>query len=152
MTGLILAFRRWRREAAGLADPTEPIDRALVDAALAADSITTPVEGTTSDRDRRSSRGLASDRPESEPESIEPRAVPNVPSIRSGRRLDRLAELEEERRYLLRSLKDLERERAAGDVDDDDYDTLKDGYTVRAAVGAAPDRERSTCPRPEGVA
>lgn len=46
---------------------------------------------------------------------------------------DRLAELEEERRFLLRSLDDLEREHAAGDVDDDDYRTLRDGYTVRAA-------------------
>lgn len=54
-------------------------------------------------------------------------------TVKSGGRLDRLAELEEERRYLLRSLKDLEREREAGDVDDDDYRTLKDGYTVRAA-------------------
>ncbi len=53
--------------------------------------------------------------------------------LRSGKRLDKLAELEEERRYLLRSLKDLEAERVAGDVDDVDYSTLKDGYTVRAA-------------------
>ncbi|MGB3733371.1 MAG: cytochrome c-type biogenesis protein CcmH [Ilumatobacter sp.] len=36
MTGLIFAFRRWRAEADGLADPTAD-DRALVDAALAAD-------------------------------------------------------------------------------------------------------------------
>jgi tetratricopeptide (TPR) repeat protein len=55
-------------------------------------------------------------------------------TTKSGARIDRLAELEEERRYLLRSLKDLEREREAGDVDDDDYHTLKDGYTVRAAA------------------
>jgi hypothetical protein len=55
-------------------------------------------------------------------------------TIRSGRELDKLAELEEERRYLLRSLKDLEREREAGDVDDEDYVTLKDGYTVRTAT------------------
>jgi tetratricopeptide (TPR) repeat protein len=54
-------------------------------------------------------------------------------TVKSGERIDRLAELEEERRYLLRSLKDLEREREAGDVDDDDYHTLQDGYTVRAA-------------------
>jgi tetratricopeptide (TPR) repeat protein len=54
-------------------------------------------------------------------------------TVKSGGRLDRLAELEEERRYLLRSLKDLEREWEAGDVDEDDYHTLKDGYTVRAA-------------------
>jgi tetratricopeptide (TPR) repeat protein len=46
---------------------------------------------------------------------------------------DRLAELEEERRFLLRSLSDLERERGAGDVDDHDYQALRDGYTARAA-------------------
>lgn len=51
----------------------------------------------------------------------------------SGVKIDRLAGLEEERRFLLRSLTDLEREHAAGDVDDLDYQTLKDGYTVRAA-------------------
>lgn len=44
------------------------------------------------------------------------------------------AELEEERDFLLRSLEDLERERAAGDVDDTDYVTLRDGYTSRAAT------------------
>jgi tetratricopeptide (TPR) repeat protein len=47
---------------------------------------------------------------------------------------DRLAELEEERRFLLRSLADLEREHAAGDVDEVDYAELRDGYTVRAAA------------------
>lgn len=47
---------------------------------------------------------------------------------------DRLAELEEQRRFLLRSLADLEREHDAGDVDEVDYHELKDGYTVRAAA------------------
>lgn len=51
----------------------------------------------------------------------------------SGARLDRLAALEDERRFLLRSLTDLDREHDAGDVDDIDYQVLKDGYTVRAA-------------------
>ncbi|MBS1836283.1 MAG: hypothetical protein JST64_01165 [Actinobacteria bacterium] len=46
---------------------------------------------------------------------------------------DRLAQLEEERDHLLRSLEDLEREHAAGDLDDRDYDELKDDYTVRTA-------------------
>ena len=46
---------------------------------------------------------------------------------------DRLAELEDERRFLLRSLRDLDAELAAGDVDDADYETLRDGYTKRAA-------------------
>ena len=41
------------------------------------------------------------------------------------------AELEEERDFLLRSLEDLEREHAAGDVDETDYVALKDGYAVR---------------------
>lgn len=46
---------------------------------------------------------------------------------------DALAALEEERDFLLASLDDLERERAAGDVDDVDYATLRDDYTARAA-------------------
>src|SRR5215218_4717072 len=46
---------------------------------------------------------------------------------------DRLAELEDERRFLLRSLRDLDAELAAGDVDATDYATLRDGYTKRAA-------------------
>ncbi len=39
----------------------------------------------------------------------------------------------EERDFLLRSLEDLERERAAGDIDDLDYVALHDDYTARAA-------------------
>jgi hypothetical protein len=46
---------------------------------------------------------------------------------------DRLAELEEERRFLLDSLRDLEREYQYGDVDHHDYLVLREGYTVRAA-------------------
>lgn len=46
---------------------------------------------------------------------------------------DRLAELEDERRFLLRSLGDLEREFEAGDVDQHDFEVLRDGYTARAA-------------------
>ena len=41
--------------------------------------------------------------------------------------------LEEERLFLLRSLDDLEQERLAGDLDDEDYEALKSGYTARAA-------------------
>lgn len=41
--------------------------------------------------------------------------------------------LEEERDFLLSSLRDLERERTAGDVDDADYAELKSSYTARAA-------------------
>ncbi len=46
---------------------------------------------------------------------------------------DQLAELEEQRRFLLRSITDLDREHRYGDVDDHDYATLRDGYTARAA-------------------
>ena len=48
--------------------------------------------------------------------------------------LDALADLEEQRRFLLQSLKDLDREHEAGDIDEIDYRTLKDDYTARAAA------------------
>ncbi|MFZ4517794.1 MAG: tetratricopeptide repeat protein [Microthrixaceae bacterium] len=69
---------------------------------------------------------------------------------------DRLAALEEERDHLLASLEDLEREYAAGDLDDADYDTLKDDYTARAAevlraIGEQRDlAERARPPRRRG--
>lgn len=47
---------------------------------------------------------------------------------------DQLAELEEQRRFLLRSITDLDREHRYGDVDDQDFATLRDGYTARAAT------------------
>jgi hypothetical protein len=60
---------------------------------------------------------------------------------------DRLAALEEEQKFLLRSLADLEREHDAGDVDDVDYQALKDSYTVRAAAALrAVDEGRSGLP------
>ena len=43
-------------------------------------------------------------------------------------------ELEEEREFLLRSLDDLDAEHAAGDLEDDDYRSLRDDYTARAAA------------------
>jgi len=46
---------------------------------------------------------------------------------------DEQVSLEEERRFLLESLVDLEREHAAGDIDDEDYRVLKNGYVNRAA-------------------
>ena len=56
---------------------------------------------------------------------------------------DALAALEEERAFLLRSLDDLEQEYAVGDIDDADYETLKDDYTRRAAeVIRAVDEQR----------
>ena len=43
-------------------------------------------------------------------------------------------ELRDEQRFLLNSLRDLEREREAGDIDEVDYATLRDGYVARAAA------------------
>ena len=96
------------------------------------------------------------------------------PADREGRTvdLDDLAALEGERAFLLGSLRDLEAEHAAGDVDEHDYVTLRDGYTKRAAdvlrqidvgtaalapreppVGvAAGDRRGPLAPRPPGSA
>ncbi len=53
----------------------------------------------------------------------------------AGRRLDpdELAYLEEQRGFLVRSLRDLDREYEAGDVDDGEYSALRDDYTKRAA-------------------
>ena len=42
--------------------------------------------------------------------------------------------LREEQKFLLGSLRDLERERAAGDIDEADYASLRDGYIARAAA------------------
>ncbi len=42
--------------------------------------------------------------------------------------------LEEERDFLLASLRDLDREREAGELSDEDYQALRDDYTARAAV------------------
>jgi tetratricopeptide (TPR) repeat protein len=47
---------------------------------------------------------------------------------------DLLAALEEERDFLLRSLRDLEAEHDVGDLDDHDYAELQDDYTARAAA------------------
>jgi uncharacterized protein (TIGR02996 family) len=46
---------------------------------------------------------------------------------------DALASLESERDFLLRSIADLDTERAAGNLDDERYRALKDDYTARAA-------------------
>ncbi len=43
------------------------------------------------------------------------------------------SELDDERSFLLDSLEDLERERAAGDLSEADYEALRDRYTRRAA-------------------
>ena len=43
------------------------------------------------------------------------------------------SDLEEERQFLLESLRDLDRERQAGEIDEADYQSLRDDYTSRAA-------------------
>jgi len=59
------------------------------------------------------------------------------------------AALIDERDFCLRSLRDLEAERDAGDLDPDDYATLKDAYTARAA--AALRALAGEDPQPEGL-
>lgn len=46
---------------------------------------------------------------------------------------DELVALTEQRDFLLRSLADLEREHEAGDLEDEDFEALRDDYTARAA-------------------
>jgi tetratricopeptide (TPR) repeat protein len=86
-------------------------------------------------------RGTAARRAQRAADVNRPEAVGAVPAgsprtPRATRRQldpDVLAALEEERDFLLDSLADLEREHDAGDVDDADYESLKDAYTSRAA-------------------
>jgi tetratricopeptide (TPR) repeat protein len=52
----------------------------------------------------------------------------------SGTQPDRLASLKSEHEFLLISLRDLDAEAAAGDIDEIDYDELKNAYTVRTAA------------------
>lgn len=64
-----------------------------------------------------------------------------------------LAELHEQRDFLLRSLEDLEAEREAGDLDDADYQALRDSYTARAAsVLRAIEAATTTGPPPQASA
>ncbi|HEY5025619.1 MAG TPA: hypothetical protein VII76_11650 [Acidimicrobiales bacterium] len=70
------------------------------------------------------------------------------------------AELDDERSFLLDSLEDLERERAAGDLSEADYLVLRDRYTRRAAevlraldrtAGAGPERRLDARASPDDV-
>ena len=112
--GLALAFRRWRGGGAAHASRR----RSCAGRAC-------PGPGGRGERDRATAPMPATDH------STDARS----PTPAGRRRLDpdALAALEDQRDFLLRSLDDLERERAAGDVDERDYETLKDDYTARAA-------------------
>ena len=79
---------------------------------------------------------VASPRSRDQRSSRSPASPTSTTASTGGRNLDpdRLAALEEERDFLLRSLRDLEAEHEVGDVDDADYDALKDDYTARAAT------------------
>jgi tetratricopeptide (TPR) repeat protein len=52
----------------------------------------------------------------------------------------------EEREFLLQSLRDLERERAEGDIDEADYLALRDDYTARAAAAIRGDEPVEPAP------
>jgi tetratricopeptide (TPR) repeat protein len=76
--------------------------------------------------------------PIADPEQSPRPMAPGIPtsSPESGRELgpDELVALEEQRSFLLASLRDLEAEHDAGDIDDGDYEGLNDDYTARAAA------------------
>jgi tetratricopeptide (TPR) repeat protein len=61
-----------------------------------------------------------------------------------------MSEVGDQREFLLRSLEDLERERAAGDIDDDDYQALRDDYTARAAAALRAEPRSAESPRRGG--
>ncbi len=63
--------------------------------------------------------------------SAAPKTSPPVPTAVDD---DHPSALVEDRDFLLASLRDLEAEHDAGDVDDADYEALKDDYTARAAA------------------
>ena len=90
--------------------------------------MTTPTGGTAARRAAREAVATSSSKGKSASKSASPSAR------RRDLDPDALAALEEERDFLLRSLEDLEREYAAGDVDDSDFEELKDDYTARAAA------------------
>jgi len=90
--------------------------------------VTTPTGGTAARRAAREAVATTSSKGKSASKSASPSAR------RRDLDPDALAALEEERDFLLRSLEDLEREYAAGDVDDSDFEELKDDYTARAAA------------------
>lgn len=48
--------------------------------------------------------------------------------------------------FLLESIRDLEAERAAGDIDEADYEALKDDYTARAAAALRAEQKGRTAP------
>lgn len=50
--------------------------------------------------------------------------------------------------FLLQSLRDLDRERAVGDIDDDDYAALRDDYTARAAAALRAEQRGQAPPLP----
>jgi hypothetical protein len=131
------------------AAPTDPDVRASTSARSDAPSEVTsaagaaPVAGTAARRARQQERAA---QPRGRTTSSKPGAGARGAGAGSGSSVaaeravareldpDRLAALEEERDFLLRSLADLEREHDAGDVDDGDYESLKDDYTARAAA------------------
>jgi hypothetical protein len=61
------------------------------------------------------------------------------------------AALEEERDFLLASLRDLEAELEAGDISEHDYQSLRDDYTIRTAVALRALDAKQARPRPGGT-
>lgn len=73
------------------------------------------------------------------PPKLTPAPVPASAPLEGGR--------DERTAFLLQSLRDLEREHAAGDLSDEDYAALRDDYTARAAAALRAE-ERGKAPPP----
>ncbi|HYI62543.1 MAG TPA: hypothetical protein VEW93_12145 [Acidimicrobiales bacterium] len=68
-------------------------------------------------------------------------AVAVEPGVDAGGR-------DESTEFLLQSLRDLDREREAGDIDEDDYAALRDDYTARAAAALRAEQRGQAPPVP----
>ena len=157
IVGLAFAFHRWRRAVDTVPDddeaPSSPV-RASPEPGTASSPCRAPT-GWIPVRARHQRPTSASPTsptsPSSSPSSSRSSSSPTTRGTRPmspATDPDRLAQLEEERRFLLRSIDDLEREHDAGDVDDHDFlcCTTATWLAVASACCAKIDEGRSALP------
>lgn len=79
---------------------------------------------------------------------VEGRGLADRPDPEDAASAAALRPRDESTEFLLKSLRDLEHERAAGDLDDDDYVSLRDDYTARAAAALQAEQRGQAPPVP----